>query len=70
MVGAKDDDGLWVTVGDTIRFSYGIPPVGVNAPIVERDGQLVALTPGHKPKECQLRRLRRHVGNWYKVHDS
>jgi len=61
-----DDDRVPVKVGDTVRFNYGIPPVGVDAKIVQRNGQLIALTPGHNPAECNLRSLRKHVGNWYK----
>jgi len=62
----RDDDGEWVMAGDAVHFSYGIPPVGVDAPIVERDGKLVGLCPGHNPPQFNLRSLRRHVGNWYK----
>ena len=60
----KDEDGTIVKEGDFIRFSYGIPPVVVRAEIIARDGKLIALTPGHKPDECSLRQLRRHVGNF------
>ncbi len=62
----RDDDGKRVQAGDSVRFCYGIPPVGVVAKIVERDGRLVALCPGHTPEECSLRTLRKHVGSWYK----
>lgn len=65
----KDDDGKHVGPGDFIRFSYGIPPVAVKAKIIERDGKLIALTPGHKPDECNLKSLRRHVGQFYLSHD-
>jgi hypothetical protein len=61
-----DDDGNRVRAGDTIFFSYGIPPVYVKAEIIDRDGKLVALTPGHCPSECTLKRLRRYVGAWYR----
>lgn len=61
-----DDDGVPVRSGDTVRFSYGIPPVAVDAKIVQRRRQLIALTPGHNPVECNLRSLRKYVGNWYK----
>jgi len=44
-----DDDGVEVTAGCVIHFSYGAPGVGVDAPVIERDGRLIALTPGHKP---------------------
>ena len=61
-----DDDGEKVRAGDSVRFSYGIPPIHVIAPIVKRKGRLIALTPGHDPEEMALRNLRRHVGCWYK----
>ena len=57
-----DEDGNHVEAGDVIRFSYGIPPVRVDAPIVERDGKLIAITKGHNPAESELRSLRYHVG--------
>lgn len=61
-----DDDGNRVSVGDTIRFSYGIPPVCVTAKLVQRGKQLIALTPGHNPTECNLRNLRKYIGGWFK----
>lgn len=64
----KDDDGEEVRAGDMIVFSFGIPPTRVEARIVERDGNLIALTPEHTPKETKLRSLRRYIGNWYKLH--
>ena len=60
-----DSDGREVKAGDTITFSYGVPPVGVIAPVVEKDGLLIALTPDHKPREMMVHRLRRHVGEFY-----
>lgn len=63
----RDDDGKWVSAGDRIRFSYGIPPVGVDGKVVDRKGKLWVLTTGHIPGACPLRRLRRHVGEWFKV---
>lgn len=61
-----DDDRVPVKAGDTVRFSYGMPPVVVDAKIVQRRGQLIALTPGHYPAECNLRSLRKYVGGWHK----
>ncbi len=58
----KDDDGNEVVPGCVVRFSYGIPPVAVRATVVERDGRLIALTPGHNPPECGMASLRKHVG--------
>ena len=62
----KDDDGRPTRAGDTIFFSYGIPPAYVTAEIIERNGRLIALTPGHRPSECPLNTLRRHVGAWFR----
>lgn len=70
----KDDDGEWVVAGDWITFIYGIPFVSVEAEIIERDGQLVAVdrvnSQGHELRENPLRSLRRHVGNWYRKPDT
>jgi hypothetical protein len=57
-----DGDGVEVTEGCTIRFSYGIPPVGVTAPVINRNGKLIAITKGHNPAECPVRELEGHVG--------
>lgn len=62
----RDDDGNWTTAGDTVLFSYGIPPVAVYAKIVKRNGRLIALTPGHNPTKSSLRSLRQYVGCWYR----
>jgi len=64
--GIKDDDGFEIKEGDVVGFSYGIPPIGVKAPIVKKDGELYAITEGHKPPQCKLRLLRKHVGSFYK----
>jgi len=63
--GQKDDDGNKVYVGDIVHFSFGIPPIGVDAPIRVIDGKNYAITKGHKPDKCLFRSLRRHVGNYY-----
>jgi len=63
----KDSDGHEVNPGDTIHFCYGIPPVGVRAKVIERDGDLIALTPGHNPAECKVKHLARYVGDFWKV---
>lgn len=62
----KDDDGFATRAGDVVFFTYGIPPVRVLAEVVDRDGVLWVLTPGHRPSECRLRDLRRFVGGWYR----
>ena len=62
----KDSDGNKIYAGDRIRFSYGIPPVRVVASIVDKGGELIALTPDHKPTECRLSLLRQYVGCFYK----
>jgi hypothetical protein len=65
MTGIKDADGVEVREGDIIHFSYGIPPIGVNAPVIRRDGKLIAITAGHNPPECLVRMLERHVGYFW-----
>lgn len=61
-----DDDGEKVSAGDRVRFNYGIPLVPVVGKVIQRKHQLIILTPGHLPKESNLRSLRRHVGAWFK----
>ncbi len=64
----KDSEGNIVKDGDVISFSYGIPPVGVHAPIItDEKGELIAITEGHKPTQCKLKDLKKHVGYFYKV---
>lgn len=60
-----DDDGVEVTAGCVIHFGYGTPGVGVDAPVIERDGRLIALTPGHKPAECRVDQLAKYVGSFW-----
>ena len=60
-----DSEGVEVTAGCVIGFAYGIPPVGVRATVIDRNGTLIALTPGHNPSECKVRDLRRHVGDFW-----
>ena len=60
-----DGDGVEVMAGCTVGFSYGTPPVGVIAPVIERDGKLIAITEGHRPSECEVRLLKAHVGYFY-----
>lgn len=59
-----DDDGNAVVAGCTIHFGYGIPPIGVNAKVVERDGKLIALTPGHNPAECTVTYIKKYFNFW------
>ena len=63
----KDSDGNIVKAGDTIYFSYGIPPIRVNAPVIKEKGKLVALTPKHNPEKCTLIELKECVGQFWKV---
>lgn len=62
-----DDDGFKVTAGDSIMFSFGIPPVRVIANIERINGRLYAMTPNHAPKKCRLKKLRKCVGSFYKI---
>lgn len=63
----NDSDGVEVVAGCTIHFGYGIPPVPVVAPVIERDGVLIALTEGHRPSECRVSALARHVGDFWVI---
>lgn len=49
--------------GDTIRFSYGIPPVPATATVKRINGRLYAITEGHKPERARLSDLRK----WYEL---
>lgn len=66
----RDSDGRLVGAGGTIAFSYGIPPVPVLAHVIERNGKLIALTPGHKPNECHVEKLKRYVCDFWIVDRS
>ncbi len=57
-----DCEGVEVRAGDIVHFSYGIPPVGVSAPVVRRGGKLIAITKGHNPEQCPVSELEEHVG--------
>lgn len=59
-----DDDGNVVTAGCVICFGYGIPPIGVEAKVVERKGKLIALTPGHNPTECEVSFIKKWFNFW------
>ena len=58
----RDMDGEPVKAGDTVAFSYGIPPVYVEGVVFERNGRLILPTPGHKPEEESLWSIKRHYG--------
>lgn len=66
----KDDDGQEILAGDRVSFSYGIPPICVVAPVVDKDGELYVLTPEHNPKECPLAKLEGAVGAFWKEYDN
>ena len=63
----KDDNGNWVYAGDTITFSFGIPPLKVMAQVIDRHDSLWALPYNTEYSECRLRSLRRYVGAWWKA---
>ena len=62
----NDDYGRVIRAGDTLCFSYGIPPVLVEAEVIERDGQLIALTPGHSPSEAPISEITQYFNCWVK----
>ncbi len=65
-----DDDGVAVKEGDRVSFSYGIPPMRVEGPVIELDGILWVKTPEHQPTSCRLDQLREFVGGFFKVQPS
>ena len=67
MLTAKDNDGFEVCAGDTVSFSFGIPPKRVEGVLFERDGKLMMPCEGVTPKEATLAQLRHHVGGFWKV---
>lgn len=62
--GTKDHLGNRVFEGDIIKFSFGIPPICVIAPIVFLKGGFFALTPKAHPKMCLLGELKSCVGEF------
>ena len=65
----KDDNGNKINDGDIIHFSYGLPPLGVDAKVrwdpVKNDW--IVLTPGHNPTSCKLRYIKKWMSPIYKV---
>jgi hypothetical protein len=62
-----DSDGSEIVAGCHLHFGYGIPPVPVDAEIVERGGKLVALTPGHNPASATVSTIVRDFDCWVDV---
>lgn len=62
--GLLDKSGVEVWEGDIVHFSYGIPPIGVDAPIVFDGGAFWAITEGHNPERCLLGDLATAVGEF------
>lgn len=67
MRAVRDSEGQEVNHGDVVSFCYGIPPIGVRAPVIRRDGKLIAITKGHNPSETSVSSLHRHVGYFRKL---
>lgn len=67
MLTAEDNDGFEVMAGDTISFSFGIPPKRVEGVLFERDGKLIMPCDGVTPREATIEMLRKHVGGFWKV---
>lgn len=63
----RDDDGRIVRAGHHVHTSYGIPPVRIEAKVVEMGGKLWALTPDHKPSKCTLANLRKYCGSFWRL---
>ena len=62
-----DSDGNIVRARDTIGFSYGIPPVYVEAKVRLRKGELFAFTPDHSPKKIKIADLEDCAGSFRKI---
>ncbi len=60
----KDEYGIKVKVGDVLSSAYGIPGRRILGTVIERDGVLWVLTPGHNPSECTLRQFKKHLGEF------
>lgn len=63
--GVLDADGVEVCIGDSVSFCYGIPPIGVTAPVIMQDDDVWVATPEHLPKRCRLTKLKEYVGDFY-----
>lgn len=61
-----DSDGRIVREGDSIHFIYGIPPIRANGTVINRNGVLWALVPGHKPNESTLSDIRKYCEHFWK----
>lgn len=64
---ARDSDGRIVRAGHKVYTSYGIPPVRMEAKLVDIGGKLWALTPGHNPAQCTLAELRECCFEFWKL---
>ena len=60
----NDRYGKKVKAGDTVHSSYGIPPVVIEGKVVDREGVLWVLCPGHTPDECKLTAFKRYLGGF------
>ena len=66
----RDSDGKWVTAGDWISFSFGIPPIYVKAKVYQEGKTLWYEIHSPKdvmPKTGKLRSLRLYVHEWWKI---
>lgn len=61
--GRLDSDGNDIYLGDTLRSSFGIPPVAIKGKVVHENGEYVVKTPKANPKQCTLDEFFIYVGD-------
>lgn len=61
--GRVDSDGADIYMGDTLRSSFGIPPVAIKGKVGHESGEYIVKTPTSDPKQCTLDEFFEHLGD-------